>query len=741
MNFIEKIKKNISGILFIIFFLFSYCWLNFLLYHLINLKINIWYVSTATMVFLHLLLLRFITLRWIYEWQFPVQRINLYFSSVPPAKANRTQLLKMKEAISVLLELTGGVQRNHINAIKQGMLKVSRIIEQFADVVERYSKLSKKQSEAYQAFLNLDADMRRFGFKDYFTNINTLNLSAKTKCEWKLSAKNQINNAFYKYKLLQINLDLRIVIDLLDEFICERYGILSLTKWKNIFNNDAFCSIEKIHCDFIRGLSDYTIEEHTVNHIQYIIVKSDSKFEEDDEPNDKNSKKTLLIMCCPNGGPYELGSLTKCNFFLSNSIDLLLWNYRGYGFSKGKATFNRSRRDVELVYDDAVKGGRYGKVGVYGYSIGGVAAIHLASVRKVDLLISDRNFASISDAAYGLKYGVVLYLLFKMICVRSDRTMKEFFKAKCPKIVLCSPSDNLIMSNATIKTGISRYIMKNCIEGSNTESALEFLIGKNDVKIFIDNIIRVLLYVKEVQEKAEPDEEEEEPVVKNQINSLNVDEKGPTQVYDKLIESDHNEDIIITTANQSIKDDDLINECLYNFINLFTSSCTESIDYCVDEKLSTRRSKLILQCLFDNILIWGCRSIDGPNAGNFLETVASKLFDPNLTLAVLNKAAGELSKIVHSVKYSNNEIITAVNALEPIMKKMIDNYHLLVPKKEMVDVSDALIPEEKKEEKSIKNLLEKLQCYLIRLKCGHNGLATPAENDVLLHYLKKENFI
>ena len=72
---------------------------------------------------------------------------------------------------------------------------------------------------------------------------------------------------------------------------------------------------------------------------------------------------------------------------------------------------------------------------------------------------------------------------------------------------------------------------------------------------------------------------------------------------------------------------------------------------------------------------------------------------------------------------------------------MIDNYHLLVPKKEMVDVSDALIPEEKKEEKSIKNLLEKLQCYLIRLKCGHNGLATPAENDVLLHYLKKENFI
>ena len=52
-----------------------------------------------------------------------------------------------------------------------------------------------------------------------------------------------------------------------------------------------------------------------------------------------------------------------------------------------------------------------------------------------------------------------------------------------------------------------------------------------------------------------------------------------------------------------------------------------------------------------------------------------------------------------------------------------------------------LIPEEKKEEKSMRSIIEKLQCYLIRLKCGHNGLATPAENDVLLYYLKKAKFI
>ena len=186
--------------------------------------------------------------------------------------------------------------------------------------------------------------------------------------------------------------------------------------------------------------------------------------------------------------------------------------------------------------------------------------------------------------------------------------MKEFFKAKCPKIVLCSPSDSLIMSNATIKTGISRYVMKNCIEGSTTESALEFLIGKNDMKIFIDNIFRVLVYVKNVQRKSEQDEEDE-PKEANKINSMNVG--SSTKVYDKLIDDEHNEDIILTTANQSIKDDDLINECLYNFIHLFTSSCTENIDYCVNENLSMRRTKIMLQCLFDNILVWVCNRTVG----------------------------------------------------------------------------------------------------------------------------------
>ena len=50
-------------------------------------------------------------------------------------------------------------------------------------------------------------------------------------------------------------------------------------------------------------------------------------------------------------------------------------------------------------------------IAVGGYSIGGVAATHLAVNRKIDVLISDRNFASISKIAYCFPFGKILKFL------------------------------------------------------------------------------------------------------------------------------------------------------------------------------------------------------------------------------------------------------------------------------------------------------------------------------------------
>lgn len=70
------------------------------------------------------------------------------------------------------------------------------------------------------------------------------------------------------------------------------------------------------------------------------------------------------------------------NFFLKRDINVIIWNYRGYGESYlgffEMLSPSKAKRDAERVLAHSVSYfGLQGKIGVYGRSIGGIAAIHL----------------------------------------------------------------------------------------------------------------------------------------------------------------------------------------------------------------------------------------------------------------------------------------------------------------------------------------------------------------------------
>ena len=72
------------------------------------------------------------------------------------------------------------------------------------------------------------------------------------------------------------------------------------------------------------------------------------------------------------------------NFFLKRDINVLCWNYRGYGESSLGCAENldpyKSKRDAERVIAAAIERIQLkGKLGVYGRSIGGLTASHLAA--------------------------------------------------------------------------------------------------------------------------------------------------------------------------------------------------------------------------------------------------------------------------------------------------------------------------------------------------------------------------
>lgn len=58
----------------------------------------------------------------------------------------------------------------------------------------------------------------------------------------------------------------------------------------------------------------------------------------------------------------------------------MVWNYRGYGESTGIPNPYNVKEDVEAVMQYLIKDLKVkGKIGVYGCSLGGMAACHLAN--------------------------------------------------------------------------------------------------------------------------------------------------------------------------------------------------------------------------------------------------------------------------------------------------------------------------------------------------------------------------
>lgn len=64
--------------------------------------------------------------------------------------------------------------------------------------------------------------------------------------------------------------------------------------------------------------------------------------------------------------------------YTTSRVDILLWNYRGYGYSTGSPSYESIKKDAELVIQFAKKQNRWNKIGVHGLSIGGIGACHLA---------------------------------------------------------------------------------------------------------------------------------------------------------------------------------------------------------------------------------------------------------------------------------------------------------------------------------------------------------------------------
>lgn len=140
-------------------------------------------------------------------------------------------------------------------------------------------------------------------------------------------------------------------------------------------------------------LDDMTIGD-TTQDTEVGLGDSNSVQEGDDFDSDYCEK--VIIFCQPNAGYYELSGFqsTLIQFYLEHNVTVVLWNYRGYGYSDGYATLSNIESDAKFLASFIKKRLRPKMLAVHGVSLGGHAAKSMAN--HVDIVIIDRTFSHIS---------------------------------------------------------------------------------------------------------------------------------------------------------------------------------------------------------------------------------------------------------------------------------------------------------------------------------------------------------
>lgn len=105
-----------------------------------------------------------------------------------------------------------------------------------------------------------------------------------------------------------------------------------------------------------------------------------------------------------------------------------------------------------------------GPIGVYGRSLGGIAATHLAATYKdiVKVLIADRTFYELEATSERMISGPSTGWVFRILSMHW-KTLNNinFHNATCFKILTIDPKDDVIDNFTSLGVGVSRLAAKN----------------------------------------------------------------------------------------------------------------------------------------------------------------------------------------------------------------------------------------------------------------------------------------
>ena len=252
-------------------------------------------------------------------------------------------------------------------------------------------------------------------------------------------------------------------------------------------------------------------------------MTSDSEGLLSDREEPQYLSKPTVIMCNPNALYYQQMVTSPnaywLNFFLKRDINVLCWNYRGYGeSSRGfleTVSPYKSKRDAEYVMAFLVNQLKLkGKIGVYGRSIGGLTACHLANkyASLVKCLIVDRSFYELSTVPENKIKGKHTARLFDLLSWswRTRNHSNFVTTGNCYKIITCDPLDDTVDQFGNLVTGVAGQL-----------ATIDF--EQLQYKQFYKTILYVFAYENQLYEQLS--ESEKESLTKDVVKAISEAEE------------------------------------------------------------------------------------------------------------------------------------------------------------------------------------------------------------------------
>ena len=545
---IKKNENNKNGQLFELFKLIS----SIILLILIVLQIESFFCFLLKIIFKNIILLILFLLIFHYLFFHYIIESFLFLIQIPffgkqSYKSNGGVLAKeLITYLSLFIDICEKIVDNEKIDLSQEYINLLDIYEKFNILIYIFYEMKKQYGlSAYQKkFYDSLVTWRK-----HFNQFKVLQFFQENK-----KFINSNTNILFNKNLLILIQDTNIIIKICEDYICDNYHFLSFKKLLNYINNDTFHSDNQYKTEFSLKFKEQYNSFITKDNkeIDYVIIEgkriidlfsartkfqgnSENKNENNDNNNniintkeennlsiltnnsknsdindesdyssfitysnylqEKTKNKNLIIYCNPNSMTYQFFSPEKFYFYFEGGCDILLWNYRGYGQSDGFSTFENVKNDILELFDEIQKLNKYDKIGVHGYSIGGIPAIHLAKNRNIDLLISDRNFVNFGEIAKMYSLGGLLKFFCKFFWIERFDNINNYLFTKnpdCIKVILCDPLDEVVLNNGSLKSGISRYVLS---KFNKKENALDIFLDSYEKYAFINSLICIREFI------------------------------------------------------------------------------------------------------------------------------------------------------------------------------------------------------------------------------------------------------